>query len=557
MRSSPRLLVQILTLVAIVTATIAQDDDFHLTLLHTTDVSSRFEQFLSSGMNCTESQAEMGKCFGGVARRATAINKVRNERNDINVLLLDAGDQFVGTWFNFFEGEATSYFMNLLGYDVMTFGNLEFAAGLEVLAQFLEDINFPIVSANLNITNVPALQGLFNKSTVIEYEGERIGIIGYGHEQINVIALLGGAEFTDPIPAIQSEVDALTSQGINKIIVLSHQWGSIDTDLKVAQTVKGVDIIVGGGQNHFQYTGCAPDVEPILDEYPIVITPDHDPDGTVLIVHGTVYAKYLGRLNVVFDCDGNVTEWYGNPILLDDSVEQDPETLSEIEEYRKGITAVTDKVVGRSLVYLQGSPRGVLTCRQKECNLGNLITDAAVWYWVTVFNDKEWNDISMAVTNGGGLRDSIDKGAILYREITSVFPFANTYDALQLEGRYVREMLEHSVANYPTSGAFLQVSGIRVTYDISKDPYNGRVVEVLVLCTECRIPEYFPLDDERLYRIAIPSFIASGGDGFGVLRDHARTRAQGGVDAEILAAYIESFTPIFVGLEGRIKFVDS
>ncbi len=69
-------------------------------------------------------------------------------------------------------------------------------------------------------------------------------------------------------------------------------------------------------------SGCAPDVEVPLDDYPIVINPDHDPEGVVLIVHGTVYAKYLGRLNLVFDCDGNLTEWYGNPILLDDSIEQ-------------------------------------------------------------------------------------------------------------------------------------------------------------------------------------------------------------------------------------------
>ena len=99
--------------------TSAHEKDLHLTILHTADVSSRFEQFVSSGANCTESQAQMGLCFGGVARRRTAIEKVRNERDDINVLLLDAGDQFVGAWFNHYEGRATSHFMNRLGYDAM------------------------------------------------------------------------------------------------------------------------------------------------------------------------------------------------------------------------------------------------------------------------------------------------------------------------------------------------------------------------------------------------------------------------------------------------------
>ena len=72
--------------------------------------------------------------------------------------------------------------------------------------------------------------------------------------------------------------------------------------------------------NHF--TGCAPDVEVPLDDYPLVINPKDYPDSTVLIVHGTVFAKYLGRLNVVFDDEGGVSEWYGNPILLDKNVEE-------------------------------------------------------------------------------------------------------------------------------------------------------------------------------------------------------------------------------------------
>ncbi len=118
--SSPRAVQFLILAIITMTTTIsAHDEDLHLTILHTTDVSSRFEQFTTNGNNCTEEQAENGECFGGVARRATAIDKARNEREDINVLLLDAGDQFVGTWYNFFEGEATSYFMGLLGYDVM------------------------------------------------------------------------------------------------------------------------------------------------------------------------------------------------------------------------------------------------------------------------------------------------------------------------------------------------------------------------------------------------------------------------------------------------------
>lgn len=80
---------------------------------------------------------------------------------------------------------------------------------------------------------------------------------------------------------------------------------------------------------HFCYvtTGCPHIAEEAVgayvpEPYPIEVVPNHDPEGKVLLVHGYLQGRYLGRLNVVFDDEGNVTEWYGEPIRLDDNVEQ-------------------------------------------------------------------------------------------------------------------------------------------------------------------------------------------------------------------------------------------
>ena len=72
-----------------------------------------------------------------------------------------------------------------------TLGNLEFAKGLDVLNRFLEDVNFDVVSANINATLEPELEALFNKSTVFEFDGQKVGIVGYAHEALNTIAILG------------------------------------------------------------------------------------------------------------------------------------------------------------------------------------------------------------------------------------------------------------------------------------------------------------------------------------------------------------------------------
>ncbi len=96
--------------------------DFHLTILHTGDITGSFQQFNSVGDTCSTEDDRLGDCVGGVARQATVIKDVRNERigqEDANFLLLDSGDLFSGKWFDVYKGKATSHFMNELQYDAM------------------------------------------------------------------------------------------------------------------------------------------------------------------------------------------------------------------------------------------------------------------------------------------------------------------------------------------------------------------------------------------------------------------------------------------------------
>ena len=94
--------------------------DFNLTILHTNDVHARVEQTNKYGGKCKDDDVAKNKCFGGVARRKTAIDQIR--RRDKNVLLLDGGDQFQGTmWFNVYKGKEARIFMNELRYDAMVF----------------------------------------------------------------------------------------------------------------------------------------------------------------------------------------------------------------------------------------------------------------------------------------------------------------------------------------------------------------------------------------------------------------------------------------------------
>ena len=58
---------------------------------------------------------EANKCYGGIARLATAIKQVRKE--DDNVILLNAGDVFQGTvWYSKFKWRPIAKFTNALNF---------------------------------------------------------------------------------------------------------------------------------------------------------------------------------------------------------------------------------------------------------------------------------------------------------------------------------------------------------------------------------------------------------------------------------------------------------
>ena len=88
--------------------------------------------------------------------------------------------------------------------------------------------------------------------------------------------------------------------------------------------------------------GTPPSTQKPYGPYPLVITPDSDPDGKVLVVQDYKNGKYLGRLNVEFDGDGKLTSWNGNPIILDNSVAKDPTIEREVQEMKAKVTELID-----------------------------------------------------------------------------------------------------------------------------------------------------------------------------------------------------------------------
>ncbi|XP_067845288.1 5'-nucleotidase-like [Heptranchias perlo] len=520
-----------------------------LTILHTNDVHARVEETSIDSSKCGSD------CYAGVARRWTKIRQIRAKER--NVLLLDAGDQYQGTiWFNYYKGAEAAHFMHKLGYDAMALGNHEFDNGVDgLLHPFLQNVSFPVLSANIKTDQQlsPSISGYYEPYKILTVDGQRIGLVGYTSKETPMLSDPGPhLIFEDEIEAVQREVDKLTTLRVNKIIALGHS--GFETDKQIARKVRGVDVVVGGHTNTFLYTGTAPSNNIPVGPYPYMVRSDDDKD--VPVVQAYAYGKYLGYLKVTFNNEGMVTKAEGNPILLDSSIPQDEVLLADVNNWKKALANYSKEVIGETLVYLNGTTE---ECRNRECNMGNLICEAMIYQNIRKPDERFWNHVSICLTQGGGIRGPIDErsnnGTILVENILSVLPFGSTIDLLEVRGSTLKAAFEHSVRRYgQNTGEFLQVSGVHVVFDLSRNS-GHRVAKLDVLCSDCRMPHYEPLDESKVYKIVTNSYIAGGGDGFTMLKNESLKHDTGDTDLSVVSNYIREMQRVYPAIDGRISFI--
>nr|CAH7755734.1 unnamed protein product [Callosobruchus chinensis] len=539
----------------VVLATASVSADLDLLLLHNNDMHARFEETEKNGGTCREDHRNVS-CIGGMARVAHEVRRYRKAAADgtgPEVLFLNAGDTFIGTvWYTLFTWNISAAFINALEPDAICLGNHEFDNGVEGLAPFLNHIRCPVVSTNLDLTNAPSLDKV-KKSVVLTKGGQKIGIISHLTQETRLISQPGPVIFEDEVEAVRKESERLTAEGVKIIVVLGHSGFLLDQ--RIAAEVPLVDVVVGGHTNTFLWNGPQPDEEPIDGPYPFVV--QQKGGKKVPVVQAYAYTKYLGRLNLTFNDEGDLIKFSGQPELLSSSVHQDEDVLQLLEVYRPEINRVNSQVVGQSKVTLEGGD----VCRTRECNFGNLIADAMVAYIATVSPDT-WTSAPIAVVNGGSIRTTImpvKEGDVTRGELLGAMPFGNSIVTLSLNGEDLVKTLEIGArSNGETSkGEFLQVSGIKVVYDMTK-PALSRVLSVKVRCGNCRIPEYEDVVPTKNYTIIAPSFLAiDGGDNHYILSKHGANKQTADLgDIDLLVWYFERYSPVIPEVQGRIRFDD-
>lgn len=237
------------------------------------------------------------------------------------------------------------------------------------------------------------------------------------------------------------------------------------------------------------------------------------------IVSAYAYGKFLGELNVKFDDNGDVIEAVGEPIIMDKEVAENEAIKARIAELAGPLDEIRTEVIGNTTAAIDGDRK---SCRARECEMGVLVADA-------MLDATKDQGVQIAITNGGGLRASIDAGEVTMGEALAVLPFQNTLATFDLQGKFIKDALENGLSKIEEgAGRFPQVAGLKFTFDASK-PAGERIVEVT-------LEDGSAIDAEKVYKIATNNYVRNGGDGYKIFSAEGKNAYDYGPGLEFVLA---------------------
>ncbi|WP_045494521.1 bifunctional UDP-sugar hydrolase/5'-nucleotidase UshA [Vibrio hyugaensis] len=509
------------------------DTTYKLTVLHTNDHHGRFWQ------------NKYGEY--GMAARKTLIDELRAEiqAEGGSVLLLSGGDINTGVpESDLQDAEPDFKGMSKIGYDAMALGNHEFDNPLEVLFKQQEWANFPMLSAN--IYDKETGKRLFQPYAMFNKQGIKIAVIGLTTEDTAKLGnpeFIGEVDFRDPKEEAKKVIAELKETERPDLIFAVTHMGHYENgnrgvnapgDVALARYLNegDLDMIVGG---HSQ--------EPVCMEGPNVIKKNFKPgdeckpdvqNGTY-IVQAYEWGKFVGRADYEFR-NGELSmvsydlipvnlkkkikvNGESQRVLIQDEINQDEAMLEFLRPYQEQGQDKLNVKIAESNGKLEGD-RNVV--RYQQTNLGRLIATAHM----------ERAKADFAVMNSGGVRDSIEAGDITYKDVLTVQPFGNMVSYVDMSGKEVLDYLNVVATKPVDSGAYAQFAGISMTVE------NGKVSNVFIGEKQLRL--------DGQYRFTVPSYNASGGDGYPKVNTHSGYVNTGFTDAEVLKEFLQTHSPIDV-----------
>lgn len=551
-----------------------------VTILHINDHHSRLDAETTNLRVLTAGGTRESVTFelGGAARVAQAIEDLAAGKP--NVLKLHAGDAITGDlYYTITNGQADAALMNTVCYDAFALGNHEFDSGDAGLKTFLDFLrtptcNTPVLSANVEprvgtspLTPRTATDD-FRPYTIVARSGQAIGIVGItvSGKTRNSSRPDATTEFLDEVSSAQTAINELRAQGVDKVILLTHQGYSADQAM--ARALSGVDVIVGGdshtllGPDSLATYGLTP-----AGAYPTRTT---DRDGkSVCVVQAWQYNYAVGELRVRFgvtgeveSCDGRPHMLIGNatrrsasgaPALTDADraaiaadVANQP-ALRVTAPSARATTALAPFVAQKSafgatvagaatenlcLRRVPGTKRDTTRSSLGDACNKNPFTDAhggdAQQLVAAAFLEqgRTFGAADIALQNAGGVRIDIAQGNITVGTVYTLLPFRNALVRLTMTGAEIKQTLEDAITFVLTAagntGAYPYATNLRWSVDLNQ-PANNRLSN---LEFKNASGAWEALNPAATYRVITNDFLAAGQDGWVTLRSITGTRRE-------------------------------
>lgn len=440
---------------------------------------------------------------GGAVALSAALRKAQQEcvSPRCESVIIDAGDLFTGTPASDWDaGKPTVAVVNRFDVAAGALGNHEFDFGQDTLRMRIRELRHGVLAANVRGTD-GRLPPWLRADTIVVRNGVKIGIVGAAGTHTpstTSVRKVAGLSFIDPVPVFADRMRALRAAGAQVIVAVIHDGGRCERDQPTVCTGSGIDV----GRRLAAMGKERPDV----------------------------YVMGHAHVNLALDFDGMPAvepTSSGRAVVVVDVPVGGGEARTQIRtipgDAVAGADAAVDSIVKAAVAKVElkvREPVATLATAFRNAGpqnaVGNALSDAA----------RTIGEADMALWNNGGLRASLDSGALAFGGVHEVTPFGNTLVRVRLRGADLFALFDRGIGS---RGAGIHASGVQVLYDASK-PEGQRVVQLLD-------PQGTPIDRARIYRVVLNNFMVED-EYRDVLRAAISTEYLPIRDSDAFAAYL-------------------
>ncbi len=409
----------------------------------------------------------------------------QNKNSTADKLVLAAGDISAGADTKI--AKAANTYMNALGIEATSDGNHEYDENPPEIAESKKGAKFKSLGMNLQIPKGNPLDGVIEKSFVLEKNGHKYAIIGLAppdlHERIrdnDSRKQIGVDDFEKTLKDVQNAINDYKKQGINKVIVLSHC--GLTKDKRLAQETSGIDVIVGG-HTHDLLKG-------VEEGKNLLTSKSNEP---VVITQAGKDGEYFGDLKITWDDEK------GTIVKVQNNV-----TPSSIFKRNRVLKGVFDQILGK--------PEHLGEVKLATGPTKERLIDPNPNAFLIMDAVREEFGTDLAIINAGNIRGFFEQGPLDSRQVFEVVPLKNNMVKLKLTEKELVDALKVGAKSFTDPGhkpGIIMPSGLK--YTVSRNGELKAASFIDKAGKETSIDINNPRTD-KVYTVATDDFLASGGD---------------------------------------------